>query len=151
MVDKYKFSNRSLERLSTCHEDLQIIAKEAIKQSPYDFGVSYGYRSPDEQFDLFKKGRIYINGRWKIKNRSKIVTFLDGYTRRSKHNISPSEAFDIFCYNNGKVTWSHKYYLETALHILEIAEKLFEKEEVNNRLIWGGHWHSFKDWCHFQI
>lgn len=148
---EYKFSQQSLERLETCHEDLQIVAKGAIKESPYDFGISYGYRSPDEQFELYKKGRIYIDNRWRIKDKKKIVTYLDGFTKRSKHNIHPAEAFDIFCYNNDKITWNHKYYLETALHILEIAEKLFLDEKITNRMIWGGYWKLFHDYPHFQI
>jgi len=147
----YKFSHRSLEKLSTCHEDLQLIAKESLIGSPYDFGITYGYRSPDEQFELFKEGRIYIDFKWKIKDRRAVVTYLDGYTKRSKHNYKPSDAFDIVCYSMGKVTWAHKYYLETALHILEVAEKLFLNEKINNRLIWGGYWKTFPDYPHFQI
>jgi len=144
-------SKRSLKKLATCHEDLQLIAKEAIKESPYDFGISYGMRLPEEQFELYKKGRIMIDGRWQIEDRTQVVTYLDGYIHKSKHNLNPSEAFDIMVYLNRKITWNNIYYMEVALHILEIADKLFFNDKVSNRLTWGGNWMTFKDYCHFQI
>lgn len=138
----YKFNKISLNKLKGCVEDLQIIAKEAIKNSPYDFGISSGYRSPDEQYLLYQRGRSIAG---------KIVTYLDGYTKKSKHNYNPSHAFDIFCYVNNKVIWQENIYVEVALHILEIAEKLLIEGKISNRLFWGGHFKNWKDYPHFQI
>lgn len=147
----FKFNKSSQKKLATCHEDLQLIANEAIKESPYDFGITHGQRTPDEQFELFKKGRIFINGKWEIQNRDEIVTYLDGYTKKSKHNLNPSEAFDIKCYFDRNITWNTTIFIEIALHILDIAERLFKEDKISNRLIWGGHWIHFKDYAHFQI
>ena len=144
----YKLSKRSLNKLSTCHEDLQILAKEAIKNSPYDFGITHGHRIPDEQRLLFKKGR---NSKLEIVDKSKVVTYVDGYIKKSKHNAFPSEAFDIVCYINGEITWSPAIYLEVAEHIIDVAEELFEKGLITNRIVYGGYWKKFRDYPHFQI
>ena len=138
----YKFSKKSLSRLKTCHEDLQKVMRVAIHNSPYDFGITSGYRSPDEQRELYQKGRS---------KHGNIVTYCDGYIRKSKHNYSPSNAVDITCYVSGKITWNESVYLETALHILEIAEDMFLKGEIDNRVFWGGHFKKFCDFPHFQI
>lgn len=49
------FGRRSLDRLATAHPDLQKVMKEAIQN--FDFTVLYGYRTPEEQRDLYKIGR----------------------------------------------------------------------------------------------
>ena len=139
----YTFSKKSIDKLETCHNDLYKIASEAIKNSPYDFGISYGHRTPDEQRDLYLKGR---NG-----NPGKIVTYCDGYLKKSKHNYLPSLAFDFICYINGKLTWEDSVYLEVGLHIMEVAEQLFEDGEIDNMISWGGNWKKFKDLGHIQI
>ncbi len=69
-----KFGKLSLERLATCDDRIQKVMNEAIKH--YDFTVLYGYRTPAEQFELFKKGRTLTNGVWKVTG--KTVTQLDG-------------------------------------------------------------------------
>jgi len=138
----YTLSKKSLSKLSECDVDLQELMQEAIKDSPYDFGIMSGYRSPVKQNELYQKGRSVDGG---------IVTYCDGYIKKSKHNNSPSLAVDIMCYAGGKITWSPVVYLEVGTHIMEIAETLFEKGIINNRISWGGHWHKFKDWPHFQI
>lgn len=138
----YKLNQKSLDKLETCHPDLRILAKEAIKDSPYDFGISYGHRSAKEQKELYDKGRA---------TKGNIVTYCDGIIKKSKHNYYPSLAFDIICYVNGKITWENSVYVEVGTHIMEVAEKLFEEDKISNRISWGGSWHRFKDWPHFQI
>lgn len=139
----YTFSKKSLDRLMECHPDLQTVAKEAIKESPYDFGITWGHRSPALQNKLYQQGRT---------DKTKpIVTHVDGYIKKSKHNYTPSLAFDILIYVNGEHTWNPKFYLEVGTHIMEVAEDLFEREMITNRISWGGFWHKFKDWPHFFI
>lgn len=94
-----KFGKQSLDRLATCHPDLQKVMNEAIKH--FDFTVLYGYRTPNEQFELYKKGRTFQNGKW-VKTGT-TVTNLDGKTKLSNHNYSPSTAIDIAPY---QVDWN---------------------------------------------
>ncbi len=68
-----KFSKSSLEKLSTCHPNLQKLFHEVIKN--YDCTIIEGYRSEQDQLKAFKEGKS------KIKS--------DG-----KHNQTPSLALD---------------------------------------------------------
>ena len=145
----YKFSQRSLDKLRRAHNELQTIMISAIKDSPYDFGIICSYRSSIQQYELFKKGR---DEQGNIIDKGKVVTYKDGYHKKSKHNVIPSPAVDIMCYDeNGKATWEHKYYETVAEHIQEVADKLFEDDKVEKRLVWGGNWKNFTDLPHFQI
>ena len=138
----YSLSKKSLSKLDECHIDLQKVMKEAIKASPYDFGITWGYRSPVKQNELYQQGRTIPGG---------IVTYVDGYEKKSKHNYNPSQAVDIACYINGEVVWNEEIYKIVASHIIDIAEDLFLKGEIKNRIIWGGNWNKLKDWPHYQI
>jgi len=141
-MSEFKLSKKSLDKLAECEQDLQTLMIEAIKNSPYDFGITWGYRSPVKQNELYQQGRT---------KDGKIVTYVDGYDKKSKHNYMPSLAVDIVAFVHGKVTWSPPVYVEIGTHIMEVSENLFEKGLIKNRISWGGQWHKFKDWPHFQL
>lgn len=69
------FSQKSLEKLSTCHPDLQRLLKECIKY--VDFTILEGHRGEEAQNEAFKKGNSTL--KWP-----------DG-----KHNKLPSIAVDV--------------------------------------------------------
>lgn len=126
----YKLSRLSLARLNGVKAILTAICVDAIPNSPYDFGIAWmgGVRTAVEQH------RLFVNKKSKA----------DGYTRISKHQ--KGLAFDIVCYEDGKITWDEKIFTEVANHILETAKKQYGIE-----LTWGGNWKSFQDKPHFQI
>jgi peptidoglycan L-alanyl-D-glutamate endopeptidase CwlK len=99
------------------------------------------HRSPEEQFELFKKGRKETSdGRWVVDNRNEVVTYLDGKRILSRHNYYPSQAFDVAVITPSKeLSWNESYYHQFPV----IAEKL--------GLVNGGSWSTFKDWPHFQL
>jgi peptidoglycan L-alanyl-D-glutamate endopeptidase CwlK len=133
------FGNKSKALLATCHADLQRVLNEAIKE--YDFTIISGMRTPEEQFELFKKGRAFKDGKW-VKVGS-TVTNLDGKTKRSKHNYNPSLAVDVAPY---PIDWNDLgRFKELSEVILKCAEKL------NVDLVWGGEWKSFPDRPHYQL
>ncbi|MFZ8015727.1 M15 family metallopeptidase [Fusobacterium watanabei] len=119
----YKFSERSKSKLSTVDIRLQNLMNMAIKESPYDFGITEGIRTLKRQKDLFVEGKTK--------------------TLKSYHLVG--KAVDIKIYVNGKITWDFKYYKEVADHIKEVARKL------GYVITWGGDWKTFKDGPHFQI
>ena len=133
------FGQKSKDRLKTCHPDLQRVMEEAIKE--YDFTVIYGQRSVEEQFELYKKGREFKDGQWvKV---GATVTSLDGKTKKSMHNHSPSLAVDIAPY---PIDWNDlKRFKEMADVVKKAAEKLGVK------IAWGGDWKSFKDYPHVEL
>jgi len=126
----YKLSKRSYERLNGIDAILIAIVTEAIKESPYDFGIprSGGMRTAEEQKELFDKGRSRA----------------DGTKNKSYHQTG--KAFDIFAYVDGKASWEKEHLKPIAKHILKVA-----KDQFDINLEWGGHWNGFKDMPHFQI
>lgn len=84
-----KFSARSLKNLSQCHPDLQRIANVAIKE--FDFIVICGHRGEKEQNAAFARGTSKLK------------------FPKSKHNKTPSLAFDAVPYIKGApggIDWS---------------------------------------------
>lgn len=140
----YKFSNKSKERLNTCHEDLRLIANIAIQRSQIDFGIAEGHRSVERQYDLYKAG----------------LSKIDGVNKRGKHNYKPSLAFDIYAWVNGKSSYDQRYIIFIAGVILAVAKELKEQGRIETELRWGGNWdgdgqiindQSFNDLVHFEI
>ena len=125
-----KLSKRSYERLNGIDAILIAILTEAIKESPYDFGIprSGGLRTEEEQYLLYKDGKSKC----------------DGFKRPSYHQSG--KAFDVFAYVDGKASWEKDHLKAIARHIKTVA-----KEQFDIDLTWGGDWKNFVDMPHFQI
>lgn len=133
------FGNKSLDKLKTCHPDIQKVMLEAIKE--VDFTVICGVRTPDEQFELYKQGRTLQDGKW-IKTGA-TVTNIDGKSKKSEHNYTPSRAIDIAPY---PIDWNNtKRFLDLSKVVLRVAK------ELGIDLDWGGDWTSFKDYPHYEL
>ena len=155
-----QLSTKSFANTNTCERDIQTIIHQAIKITRIDFGISHGHRSPEVQFELYKQGRKEVNGVWKIEDRRKVVTYCDGYEKKSKHNYSPSKAFDIYAFVNGKATWNKDYLLYLGGLIIGVSEMLLEQEKITHKLKWGANWNmdseiitdqTFIDMPHFEL
>ena len=125
-----KLSKRSYERLNGVDAILIAILTEAIKESPYDFGIPRygGLRTAEDQYILYKKGKSKC----------------DGFKKKSYHQSG--KAFDIFAYVDGGASWDKDILRAIAKHIKEVAKEKFDVE-----LTWGGDWTRFVDMPHFQI
>lgn len=141
-----KFSKKSLERLETCHPDLQLVFKEVVKQ--FDCTVISGMRTPSEQLALYKKGRTEPGRR---------VTSKDGYQKKSQHNYSPSRAVDVIPY---PVEWKNLGRMKMFIgFVLGVASQLKEQGRITHDIVSGIDWdkdtfikdHTFFDHPHFQI
>lgn len=125
----YKFSERSLKRLETCHEDLQRIMHEVIKI--IDITIIEGERSVETQ-------KRYVR---------------QGVSRRldSLHVNSPSLAVDI-------ALWPYAPWDREALHYMAGVVKAIAVQ-LNIPIRWGGDWDSdndfkdevFSDLFHFEL
>ena len=71
-----EFSESSLSKLRTVHQDLQTVFLEVVKE--FDCSVLSGIRTEDEQAALYRKGRS---------EPGEIVTYRDGVNKRSKHQV----------------------------------------------------------------
>jgi peptidoglycan L-alanyl-D-glutamate endopeptidase CwlK len=132
------FGKVSLDRLRTCHPDIQKVMNEAIKH--YDFTILFGYRTPAEQFELFKKGRTLVGKEWKKTGAT--VTDKDGTKKVSNHNFNPSKAIDIAPF---PIDWNNiNRFLEMAKVVKKAAET------VGVKIVYGGDW-KMKDYPHFEL
>jgi len=142
-----RFGRKSKAALATCHPDLQEICHEVIPY--YDFTVLFGRRTPKFQFGLFQKGRKKINGVWRVVDKSKVVTYKDGYKKKSRHNSLVSGAVDIAPW---PINWKNiREFNYLAGLFMGAAERLLYEHRITHKIQWGGRWKSFKDWPHFQI
>ena len=124
----FKLSEKSLNKLMQCDEDLALVMQLAITYTKYDFGIGETLRKVERQKELVDSGA--------------------SQTMDSRHlpNVSgESEACDIIVYVNGKVTWEIKYYRKVACAIFRAAIDLGIQVE------WGGLWESFVDGPHWQL
>ena len=118
-----RFSKRSLNKLSTCHEDIQKVLKEAIKY--FDFSVLCGHRDKQTQDEAYYQGFSKLKFPY------------------SKHNKKPSLAVDVAPY---PIDW------QDTLRFSFIAGVILTiSNQMGVKLEWGGHWKRFKDYPHFQL
>ena len=124
-------------------DNWETITNEFIRRNSGKYLVlTCVHRSPTEQMELFKKGRIKgADGKWYIHDKAKIVTNVDGSTVLGAHNYKPSRAIDVAVVDNqtGKFLWEEKHYLCLG----PIAKAV--------GLEWGGYWKTIKDLPHIQV
>jgi hypothetical protein len=119
----YKFSDKSIERLNTCHPDLIKLFNEVIKGM--DCSIICGYRGEKEQNLAYESGYSQLK-------------YPD-----SKHNKQPSLAVDVLPYPTLYSDSRAIYHL--AGYIKGIAEGLGIKIQ------WGGDWKTFIDAPHWEL
>ena len=142
----YRFSKRSKERIKDINPVLIKILEEAIKTSPYDFGIPRdgGFRTYRRQEELYARGRtteqLIEKGITNLEGRpdkSRIT-----WTLKSYHMTG--NAFDIYCYFDGRANWDMKYLEPIARHLIKVAS------DYGIILNWGYDLWK-KDGAHFQI
>jgi peptidoglycan L-alanyl-D-glutamate endopeptidase CwlK len=148
-MNKFKFGSKSAQKLSECHDDLQLIMNTALSRSKIDIGISEGYRSPEKQNEYFQQGKSKI----------------DGIKRKGKHNHKPSLAVDVFAYHpdletRRKIVYSKSHLAYFAGIVDAVAVELYNAKKVSHLIRWGGNWdsdgvidfdQSFDDFPHFEL
>ena len=123
-TSSYRLSNKSLERLSKVHSDLQRVVKRAIEITDVDFMVGEGLRSLSRQRQLVAKGA--------------------SQTMNSRHLTG--HAVDLIALDEkGDVTWHWNYYWS----IVDAMEK--SAKELGIPIEAGARWKSFPDGPHYQL
>ena len=123
------FGERSQTKLETVHADNQLILVTSITYGP-DFSIIWGFRGEADQNKAFEEGNS--NKEWDD----------------SKHNIWPSEAFDVapwpILYGDkavkGSVAASERLFRILGPYILGVADTLLQAGRISAGLIWGGDW-----------
>lgn len=116
-------SERDLQRLSTCHPDLQRLIKEVGKSEP--MMVIFGYRGQEEQDLAYAKK----NSPFKFP--------------QSKHNKQPSLAVDIAPL---PLNWSDTESFIRLARMVKLKAKILGID-----IIWGGDFKKLKDLVHFEL
>lgn len=87
-------------------------AIEKVLSNGISCKIISGYRNPKEQFELFKQGRTFKDGNWRVTDSNKVLTDKDGYLVKSAHNYLPSAAIDIALFDVGKrLIYSSQQYV----------------------------------------
>ena len=119
----YKFGTASKENLVGVNPDLIEVCELALTYSKYDFGITSGVRTLEQQQEMIDKGA--------------------SNTIDSRH--LSGHAVDIIVYVNGTSTYRKKFYSKVASSFFKAAI------ELGVDLEWGGHWESLFDGPHFQL
>lgn len=115
----FKFSNKSLNKLSEVHPNLQKVVKRALELSTTDFTVIVGKRTIAEQEALVRAKK--------------------SQTMKSKHLVQPdgyAYAVDLAPY---PVVWDVNAFMPIALAMQKASTEL----SINIR--WGGAWCKLND------
>lgn len=119
-----KFSARSIKNMNGIHPDLRRVLDRALKDSPLDFVVIEGLRTPERQKQLVATGA--------------------SQTLNSRHITG--HAVDLLPIGpNGKGAFDWPLYDRLGPAVKEAAAK----EGV--AIVWGGDWKKFKDGPHFEL
>ena len=135
------FGKTSLERLGTCHSDLQTLFNEVIKT--FDCIVLEGHRGQEAQDKAFREGKS--QKQWPS----------------GKHNQLPSLAIDVAPYSPPvTVDWNDiKRFYYFAGFVKGTARQLKSEGKITHDIRFGGDWdndtevkdNSFNDLVHFEL
>ncbi len=139
-----EYSLASLDRLSECHEDLQIVFSVVLQSQ--DHTILEGHRPKEKQ------NEYYATGRSKVKY------------PHGKHNKMPSMAVDAAPWpipenwGEGDHEELRKFY-EFGVRVVATADVLFLCGVIRHRIRWGGDWdrdndttdQTFNDLVHFEL
>ena len=156
-------SETSLKMLKGVHPNLVNFLTELIKISPWNFKITAGVRTAEEQNRLYQKGRTAPGAK---------VTNVDGHKLKSNHQVKfnglgyaadigvlVKEKVNVSVMENGKKvekiiekdvykgTWRDFHFYQDIYNTAKKAG-LLEKYGIE----WGGNcWRTFKDAPHWQI
>ena len=116
-------SKRSIQKLNTCHSDLQKLIKAVAEEEKC--AVICGYRGRYEQEQSYYEGKS--KARWGM----------------SRHNLKPSMAVDVVPL---PLDWNNIESFE------KLGEKIMQKAaDLNIKIKWGRDFKGLKDYPHFEL
>ncbi len=116
-------SELSVQRLGTCHPDLQRLVFAVAKLD--NIAVLCGHRGEAEQVAAYHDGRSRLT--WP----------------QSKHNSLPSRAVDLA---RVPIDWRDTHGFCTLADVVKA-----QAAELGIKIVWGGDWKGLKDLDHFQL
>ena len=118
-----ELSKLSMDRLEGVDERLKAIVIECAARCPYPFNVSEGLRTKEQQREYVRQGK--------------------SRTMNSKHLTGKAVDLYPLTMNRKQVDWSR---------FEELADLMFQvASDQDTEIVWGGHWKTFVDKCHFEL
>lgn len=117
------FSQKSLDKLATCHSLLQKLFNEVIKTT--DCSIIEGYRNREAQEADYAAGRTKLH--WPNGN----------------HNKNPSLAADVMPY---PIDWQDVQGIKAFADIV-----LATAAKLDIAITWGGSWKTLVDMPHYEL
>ena len=118
-----ELSKLSLERLEGVDERLKAVVIECAARCLFPFNVSEGLRTVEQQREYVKQGK--------------------SRTMNSKHLTGKAVDLYPLTMNRKQVDWSR---------FEELADLMFQvASDQDTEIVWGGHWKTFVDKCHFEL
>lgn len=139
------YSKSSKSKLETCDHDLHTIFHYVIQI--IDNTIVFGLRTAEEQFELYQKGRKFVNGKWIIIDKGAVVTYKDGYIKESRHQSG--NAIDVVPFPGGWVADEKKFF-ELAGVVKATAFLLKKYGDIKHDIDWGYDLWGW-DLAHFQL
>lgn len=130
----YKFSNKSISKIDTCHPLIREWVYKAMEYQRFDITIIEGHRSDERQDELKRQNLSRLSG------------------GQSKHNHFPSLAIDLLPSPTTK--WED---IETFKRFGEFM--IGVAAGLNMLVRWGGDWdmdgktndQKFNDYVHFEL
>ena len=118
-----ELSELSKKRLEGVDECLKAIVIECAARCLFPFNVSEGLRSVEQQREYVRQGK--------------------SRTMNSKHLTGKAVDLYPLSMDRKQVDWSM---------FEELADLMFQvASDQGTEIVWGGHWKTFVDKCHFQL
>jgi len=158
----HPFNDRSLRLVETLHPDLKVVllAARAVAPFPFDIPDDGGHRTTERQRELYMIGREIQRG--VIVRTGRIVTNIDGVTKKSKHNESPSQAVDLYCNikNKADLAFNQNQLLILAGVIIAVSNQLLLDGKISHDVRCGCDWdmdgeairdQKLQDLAHYEL
>lgn len=127
----FSFGKSSQAKLASCHVNLQKIAVMSLEKSQIDISIISGQRNKLEQNELFGRGLSKLR------------------FPESKHNTSPSNAYDFAPYVKGKLVFpaskGNNYIQEMGYYYYIAGIMQSVAKDLDIKVRWGGNWDSDGD------
>ena len=118
-----ELSELSKKRLEGVDERLKAIVIECAVRCSYPFNVSEGLRTEEQQREYVRQGK--------------------SRTMKSKHLTG--EAVDLYPLSMDRKVVDWPRFEELADLMFQVAS------DQGVEIVWGGHWKTFVDKCHFEL
>lgn len=145
----FRFSQASEDRLRSLDPRLVEVLREAIKVTPFDWGITQTSRTIEQQREYFKAGNSRVNP-------DAYIGDLPGLYKAAKHITGPgmplSRAVDVF------IAGKEPYHVPSLCYLAGVIRTIAEQKGIPVR--WGGDFDrdglllevgTFHDLPHFEI